>query len=168
MVHLHLLNKMFLLLRSHQYYLTLKNFISEGKLDLSSLQVKTIARLCALISQIECGNFTQERVAKYSSYLPLSIYNEYAKTSDLQKDVAIEHARLMNCSASESKIEFLHIACGIQGYGIEIFHGRLHEDKILKKVDIYVGSDGIRVFSTNRVYDTKQRKDIAKRTLEKR
>lgn len=152
----------------HQYYLTLKNFISEGKLDLSSLQVKTIARLCALISQIECGNFSQERVAKYSSYLPLSIYNEYAKTSDLQKDVAIEHARLMNCSASESKIEFLHIACGIQGYGIEIFHGRLHEDKILKKVDIYVGSDGIRVFSTNRVYDTKQRKDIAKRTLEKR
>ncbi|XP_068710740.1 E3 ubiquitin-protein ligase MYLIP-like [Montipora capricornis] len=152
----------------HQYYLTLKNFVSEEKLDLSSLQMKTIARLCALISQIENGDYSQERVPEYFSYIPMSVCNEYAKTSDLQKDAAIEHAKLVNSSASESKIEFLHVTCGIQGYGIEVFHGRLNDDKTLKKVDIYVGSDGIRVFSINREYDIKQGKDVARRTLEKR
>lgn len=153
---------------SHQYYLSLRNFISEGKLDLSSLQIKTIARLCALIAHIECGDFSQERVPKYSSYIPMSVHNVYAKSSDLQKDAAIEHAKLLNSPVSESKIEFLHIACCIQGYGIEVFHGRLSNDKMVKKVDIYVGSDGIRIFSLNREFDEKQGKDVARRILEKR
>lgn len=135
---------------------------------MSSLQMKTIARLCALIAHIECGDFTQERVPKYSSYIPMSVCNVYAKTSDLQKDAAIEHAKLVSSPVNESKIEFLHIACGIQGYGIEVFHGRLSDDKTLKKVDIYVGSDGIRVFSINREFDVKQGKDVARRILEKR
>lgn len=152
----------------HQYYLTLKNFIKEGRLDLSSLQTKTIARLCALLAHIECGDFTPERTPKYSCYIPLSVYNVYAKTSDLQKDAASEHAKLVNSPISESKIEFLHISGGIPGYGIEVFHGRLSDDKMLKKVDIYVGSDGIRVFSVSREYDGKQGKDVARRILEKR
>lgn len=130
--------------------------------------MKTIARLCALIAHIECGDFTQERVPKYSSYIPLSVYNMYAKTSDLQKDAAIEHVKLVSTPFSESKVEFLHIACGIQGYGVEVFHGRLSDEKTLKKVDIYVGNDGIRVFSINREFDVKQGKDVARRILEKR
>lgn len=162
------LNFCFIHIFRHQYYLTLKNFIKEGRLDLSSLQTKIIARLCALLAHIECGDFTQERTPKYSCYIPLSVYNVYAKTSDLQKDAAIEHAKLVNSPISESKIEFLHITGGIPGYGIEVFHGRLSDDKMLKKVDIYVGSDGIRVFSVSREYDGKQGKDVARRILEKR
>lgn len=132
------------------------------------MQTKTTARLCALVAHIECGDFTQERVPKYSSYIPMSVYNVYAKTSDLQKDAAIEHSKLVGVLASEAKVEFLHIVCGIQGYGIELFHGRLNDDKTLKKVDIYVGNDGIRVFSINHEYDMKLGKDVARRVLEKR
>lgn len=152
----------------HQYYLTLKNFINEGKLDLSSVQTKSIARLCALVAHIESGDFSQERVAKYSSYIPISVYNVYSKTSNLQKDAAIEHGKLVGVPVSESKIEFLHMACSIQGYGIELFHGRLSDYKTLKKVDIHVGSDGIRVFSINHEFDLKQGKDVTRRILEKR
>lgn len=152
----------------HQYYLTLKSFVGEGKLELLSAQTKTIARLCALVAHIECGEFSQERVPKYSSYIPMSVYNVYAKTSDLQKDAAIEHSKLVGVPVCESKVEFLHIVCSIQGYGIELFHGRLSDDKALKKVDIYVGNDGIRVFSINHEFDLKQGKDVTRKVLEKR
>lgn len=135
---------------------------------MSSVQTKTIARLCALVAHIESGDFSQERVAKYSSYIPISVYNDYAKTSNLQKDAAIEHSKLVGVPVSESKIEFLHIACSIHGYGIELFHGRLSDDKTLKKVEIHVGNDGIRVFSINHEFDLKQGKDVTRRILEKR
>ena len=152
----------------HQFYLTLKRFIGDGKLDLTSLQTKTVARLCSIIAHIECGDFTHERVPKYSSYIPLSVYNPYAKMSDLQKDAAIEHGKLVNVPVSESKIEFLHTTCNIPGYGIEVFRGKLSDHKMLKKVDIYVGNDGIRVYSVYCDYDMKQGKDLLKKVLEKR
>lgn len=71
------------------------------------------------------------------------VCNEYVKILDFQKDVVIEYVKLVNFFVSEFKIEFLYVICGIQGYGIEVFYGCLNDDKILKKVDIYVGSDGI-------------------------
>jgi len=98
----------------------------------------------------------------------MSVYNVYAKTSDLQKDAAIEHSKLVGVPFCESKVEFLHIVCSIQGYGIELFHGRLSDDKTLKRVDIYVGNDGIRVFSINHEFDLKQGKDVTRKVLEKR
>lgn len=49
----------------------------------------------------------------------------------------------------------MYIVCSIYGYGIELFYGRLSDDKMFKKVEIYVGNDGICVFSINYEFDLK-------------
>lgn len=152
----------------HQYYLTLKNYIHDSKLDLSALQTKTVARICALIAQIEYGDYNQERLSRYSVYLPSDICNLYSNTSDLQKDAAAEHSKLLNSSTSEVKIEFLNTMSNVPGYGIELFRGKTNEDKEAKRVEICVGSDGVRVYGVEREFDMKQRKDVIRKVLEKR
>ena len=153
----------------HQYYLTLKSFIQDSKLDLSALQTKTVARICALIAQIECGNYSPERMCKYSSYLPSHICALYATTSDLHKDSAAEHSKLLNSSPSEVKVEFLNSLCNVPGYGVEIFRAKMADEKnFAKKVDICVAADGVRVFSNENDFDAKQRKDVVRKILERR
>ena len=148
--------------------MTLKRYIAEGKLDLSMLQTRTVARICAHIAQIECGDFSQDGLSRYSTYVPLSLCRLYARSSDLSKDCASEHLKLAGTNISEAKIELLHILSNVPGYGVEIFRGKVLEDKDVKRLEISVGNDGLRVLRVQREYDLKQGREVTRKSLEKR
>ncbi|KXJ26059.1 E3 ubiquitin-protein ligase MYLIP [Exaiptasia diaphana] len=152
----------------HQFYLTLKSYIASGKLDLSNSQTKTIARICALIAQIDTGDFIPEKPPQYSMYIPKSLYVFYSKTSDLQKDAAAEHTQLIHTSANEAKIEYLHLLSTVPGYGVDVFKGKMSREKCTKKVEICVGNEGVRVFSLTDEFDAKQGREVVKKVVEKR
>ena len=74
----------------------------------------------------------------------------------------------MGTNLSESKIELLHLLSNVPGYGVEKFRGKVLEDKNVKRLEISVGSDGLRVFSVQREYDLKQGREVTRKSLEKR
>ncbi|XP_032240060.2 E3 ubiquitin-protein ligase MYLIP [Nematostella vectensis] len=152
----------------HQYYLTLKSYICNGKLDLSASQTKTISRICALIAQIETGDHIPEKPPRYSTFIPNALHTFYSKTSDLQKDAATEHIQLAHTTVNEAKVEFLHLLSNVPGYGIEVFRGKTTKDKFSKKLEICVGNDGVKVYSVNQEFDTKQGREIVRKVVEKR
>lgn len=132
------------------------------------LQTRTIARICALIAQVETGDFSQDGVSKYSTYVPMSLCRLYARTSDLHKDATSEHLKLVRTNSSEAKIELLHLLSNVPGYGVEVFRGKLREDKEVKRLEIAVGNDGLCVLRVQREYDLKQAREVTRKSLEKR
>ena len=127
----------FLLLHSplprHLVCQDVKLDLSEGNLKTSS--VKDLARISALVAQVEQGDYQQG--IKYHYFLAEGRCDEFKTT------VLAEHARLRGMSSSTAQYQFLQETSGLDNYGMEMYPAK---DNDGENCSVGVGPQGVFLF----------------------
>lgn len=127
-----------------------------------------MAQICAAVAQAELGDFNPNNIPDYSVYVPLYVWSLLTKSCDLKKEIAVEHNKLVGRTASAAEVHLLHLLSAVHGYGIETFKGKYTGDNYGRKLKLLVDSDGIKVYSVIREYDSKEGKEVARSILDRR
>ena len=109
---------LFLLLSCRElFYSTCKQQLRDLKFDLSHMDSKTLAKLFALIAQVENGDYSPDSLPNYSSFFPCEKWS-----ADFEQSVESAHLELERMSADKARIEILHILSDRLEYGVETFY----------------------------------------------
>ena len=99
------------------FYLTCRQQLKEHKFDFTYLDIKTLAKLFALIAQVECGDYDPDALPNYSSFFPCETWS-----ADFEQLVESSHLSLEKLTTNQAKIDVLHILADRLEYGVESFH----------------------------------------------
>lgn len=97
--------------------MTCRQHLKDLKFDLTYWDSKILAKLLALIAQIEHGDYNPDCLPNYSSFFQCETWS-----SEFEHLVETTHLSLERSSADQARIEVLHILADRLEYGVESFH----------------------------------------------
>ncbi|XP_002733818.1 E3 ubiquitin-protein ligase MYLIP-like [Saccoglossus kowalevskii] len=119
----------------HIFYLHVKNDLSEGKLDASTVQA---AKLCALIAQAESGDYSKDK-SQYNFY-PHYIPNW---PTTFSTNVVMEHRKLAGMNRGAAEYRVLQEASACENFGMEYHEVRNNVGQPMK---LGVGPNGLTIY----------------------
>ena len=133
-------------------YLTCRQQLKELKFDFTYLDTKVLAKLFALIAQVEHGEYNPDRLPNYSSFFPCETWSP-----DFEQLIESTHLSLERKTADQARIEVLHILSDRLEYGVESFHVTSATAKNTSLI-LVCRHDGLRIYRKEQGKETKMQK----------